>query len=72
MEPKVFLIADDNWMHITLRYPVNAKQRRLIHDALFTHILDAIAETGGRVTLASATFELVGAPTFDVRMHREE
>lgn len=69
--PRVFLIADDNWMHVTLRYPVDAKKRRLIHDRLFTQVLDAIAETEGRVMLASATFELVGAPALDIRLHRE-
>jgi small-conductance mechanosensitive channel len=71
VEPSVFLIADDNWMHVTLRYPVDAKQRRLIHDRLFVRVLDAIAETEGRVALASATLELVGAPTVDVRLQRE-
>ncbi len=68
VDPSVFLVADDNWMHVTLRYPVDAKQRRLIHDHLFVRVLDAIAETEGRVELASATFELVGAPTVDVRL----
>jgi small-conductance mechanosensitive channel len=68
VDPSVFLVADDNWMHVTLRYPVDAKRRRLIHDRLFVRVLDAIAETEGRVELASATFELVGAPTVDVRL----
>jgi small-conductance mechanosensitive channel len=72
VKPSVFLVADDNWMHVTLRYPVDAKQRRLIHDRLFVRVLDAIAETEGRVALASATFELVGAPTVDVRLQRED
>jgi len=71
VEPRVFLIATDNWMQLALRYPVNAKRRRTVHDELFTAILDAIAETGGRVALASATFELVGAPAFDVRLQSE-
>jgi hypothetical protein len=35
------------------------------------YILDAIAETEGRVALASATFELVGAPALDVRLRSE-
>ena len=69
VEPRVFLIANDNWMQITLRYPVDAKRRRTVHDELFMYILDAIAETEGRVTLASVTFELVAAPALDVRLH---
>ncbi|MBN1922000.1 MAG: mechanosensitive ion channel family protein [Anaerolineae bacterium] len=75
VEPRVFLIANDNWMQITLRYPVDAKRRRSVHDELFMYILDAIAETEGRVALASATFELVAAPALDVRLqsgHRPE
>lgn len=68
VEPRVFLIANDNWMQLALRYPVNAKRRRTIHDQLFMYILDAIAETEGRVALASATFELVAAPALDVRL----
>lgn len=69
VEPRVFLIANDNWMQITLRYPVDAKRRRTVHDELFMTILDLIAETEGRVMLASATFELVAAPALDVRLH---
>jgi small-conductance mechanosensitive channel len=71
VEPRVFLIANDNWMQVALRYPVDVKRRRTIHDELFMHVLDAIAETEGRVALASATFEVVGAPTLDVRLHAD-
>ncbi len=71
VEPGVFLIADDNWMHCTLRYPVNAKRRRTVHDELFMVVLDAIADTAGRVALASATFELVAAPALDVHLHAD-
>ncbi|HDQ74018.1 MAG TPA: mechanosensitive ion channel [Chloroflexi bacterium] len=71
VEPRVFLIANDNWMQVTLRYTVDVKRRRVIHDELFMYILDAIAETEGRVALASATLELVGAPALDVRLRSE-
>ncbi len=68
VDPRVFLIANDNWMQLTLRYPVNAKRRRTIHDELFMTILDAIAETEGRVMLASATIELVAVPNLEVHV----
>lgn len=68
VEPRVFLVANDNWMQITLRYPVDVKRRRSVHDELFMYILDAIAETEGSVMLASTTFELVAAPAIDVRL----
>jgi small-conductance mechanosensitive channel len=71
VEPRVFLIANDNWMQVTLRYTVDVKRRRVIHDELFMYVLDAIAETEGRVALASATFELVGVPALDVRLRSE-
>jgi small-conductance mechanosensitive channel len=71
VEPRVFLIANDNWMQVTLRYAVDVKRRRTVHDELFMYILDAIAETEGRVALASATLELVSAPALDVRLHAE-
>lgn len=68
VEPRVFLVANDNWIQLTLRYPVGAKRRRSVHDELFMYILDAIGETDRRVMLASATFELVAAPALDVRL----
>ncbi len=71
VEPRVFLIANDNWMHCTLRYPVDVKRRRAVHDALFMDILDAIAASEGRVKLASATFELVDAPHFNVVLRQD-
>ena len=68
IEPIVSLIANDNWMQFTIRYPVNYKKRRIKKDELFTRILDEFENTNGRVTFASATFELVEAPTFNVRL----
>jgi small-conductance mechanosensitive channel len=68
IEPIVTLIANDNWMEFTIRYPVSYKKRRIEKDQLFTRILDEFENTNGRVTFASATFELVEAPTFNVRL----
>jgi hypothetical protein len=55
-------------MEFTIRYPVSYKKRRIEKDQLFTRILDEFENTNGRVTFASATFELVEAPTFNVRL----
>jgi small-conductance mechanosensitive channel len=66
--PMVTLVANDNWIEFTLRYVVNYKMRRVTKDRLFTRILEEIDQTEGRVSMASATFELVGAPAFDVRV----
>ena len=67
VEPMVTLVANDNWMEFTARYVVDYKRRRTTKDRIFAHLLDAVDATAGRVALASATFELVGAPPIDVR-----
>ncbi|MEO0457857.1 MAG: mechanosensitive ion channel domain-containing protein [Cyanobacteria bacterium P01_A01_bin.114] len=66
VEPAVTLIANDNWMEYTVRYVVDYKQRRVKKHLLFQRILDDIENTEGKVALASATFELAGAPALDV------
>ena len=68
VEPMVTMIANDNWIELTLRYAVDTKRRRATKDELFMAILDAVKATDGRVQLASATFELVGAPALEVRL----
>ncbi|MGH9580585.1 MAG: hypothetical protein ACRD2R_06305, partial [Terriglobales bacterium] len=68
VDPIVTLVATDNWLEFTLRYVVDYRKRPVTKDALFTRILDEFANTGGRVSLASATFQLVEAPVLDVRL----
>ncbi len=68
VEPAVTLVANDNWIEFTVRYVVDHKARRLTKDRLFEQILDAVDGTGGKVQLASATFELVASPLLDVRV----
>ena len=71
VEPTVTLVANDNWIEFTVRYVVEHKARRTTKDQLFERILAAVAETEGKVQLASATFELVASPALDVRVaHR--
>ncbi len=66
--PMVTMIANDNWAEFTLRYVVDCKARRSTKDALFTRILSEVESGSHRIELASATFELVGAPKLDVRV----
>lgn len=68
LDPRVFLIANDNWMEFTLRYVVDYKKRRITKDLLFTRVLDDVDRTSGRVALASATFHLVEAPEINVKL----
>lgn len=71
VEPIIFLVANDNWMEFTLRYVVEYGKRRGTKDLLFTRILDLIAQSNGKVSMASATFHLVEAPTLDIRLKKE-
>ncbi len=64
----VTMVANDNWMEFTLPYVVDFKRRRATKDQLFSRILDEIAASDGGVALASATFQIVETPVFDVRL----
>ncbi len=68
IEPTITLVTNDNWMEFTIRYVVSYKKRRMKKDQLFTRILDEFENTNGRVKFASTTFELVEAPTFNVKL----
>lgn len=68
IDPRVYLVANDNWMEFSVRYVVDYKKRRFTKDQLFTRLLEEIDQTGGRVALASATFHLVEAPELKVTL----
>lgn len=68
IDPRVYLVANDNWMEFSVRYVVDYKKRRFTKDRLFTRLLEEIDRTGGRVALASATFHLVEAPELKVTL----
>ncbi|MDX9864165.1 MAG: hypothetical protein RBT34_05100 [Anaerolineaceae bacterium] len=55
-------------MEFTGRYVVNFKQRRTTKDAIFNKIIEAIENSDGKVSLASATFDLVNAPGFTIKI----
>lgn len=69
-EPMISLIANDNWAEYTLRYVVDYKRRRTTKTALFSKILTQIETTNGKVKMASATFQLVQAPDFNVNIKK--
>ena len=70
-EPMVTLVANDNWVEYTVRYVVNFKRRRTTKDELFTRILKAVEDRSPSLKFASATFHLVEAPEFKVRVTGE-
>lgn len=71
-EPMVSLIANDNWVEFTLRYVINFKKRRTTKTELFSKILKLVDETKGEVKFASATFHLVEAPDFRVKIDSDK
>ncbi|NOU33443.1 MAG: mechanosensitive ion channel [Polyangiaceae bacterium] len=68
LEPMVTVVANDNWVEYTVRYVVPYRARRLAKDALFRSILSGVSATAGKVSFASATFELVAAPKLEMRL----
>ncbi len=68
LDPRVYLVANDNWMAFTLRYVVDYKKRRLTKDILFTRVLEDTEKSAGHVALASTTFHLVEAPEIKVKL----
>jgi small-conductance mechanosensitive channel len=61
VEPMVTVTANDNWVEFTLRYVTDYKRRRLIRDALFSRILEAVEQPGSRVTIASGTLQIISS-----------
>ncbi|NJS15928.1 MAG: mechanosensitive ion channel [Nostocaceae cyanobacterium CSU_2_110] len=70
-EPIVSLVANDNWIEFTIRYVVDFKRRRATKDALFTGILNEVAQTNGKVQFASATFELTTLPPIIINTDKQ-
>ena len=66
VEPTLTCTLTDNCIEFNLRYVVDYKKRRITKDKLYAAIYDAIQQSGGKIVLASATFELVGIP--DLRL----
>ena len=68
VEPSLSLNLNDNWAEFNLRYVVDYKKRRTTKDELFKNLQQAIDATKGKVSLASATFDIVGAPSLNVNL----
>jgi len=59
--PQLYLTMTDNWIEITLRYVVDARERRKVTAELHRELLEHFQDEPD-VTVASATFEIVGFP----------
>jgi len=61
VEPSLYIVMTDNWIEMTLRYVVDARERRKVKGELHLELLRHF-ESKVDVTVASATFEIVGFP----------
>lgn len=69
VEPLVTIIANDNWIEMTGRYIVDFRTRRSTKDRIFTRFLEEVDKSADRIKLASATYDIVSLPRFDVRLN---
>jgi len=58
VEPLITMLADENWISLTLRYVVEYKKRRSTKDTLFSRILSDIDASEGKVTVASSSMDV--------------
>ncbi len=62
--PSLYTVMTDNWVELTIRYVVDPRQRRGVKTELHRDLLQHFAEESA-VTVASATFEIVGFPPLE-------
>jgi small-conductance mechanosensitive channel len=65
VEPTLYLAMTDNWIELTLRFVVDAQERRKVKDQLHQDLLQHV-QAEERITVASTTIEIVGFPQLQV------
>lgn len=58
VDPTVSLQFDENWITFTLRYPVEYNRRRSTKDAIYSRLLDEIANYDDIIMIATSTLEV--------------
>ena len=61
VEPSIYFVMTDNWIEITLRFVVDAQERRKVKAQLNRELMQQFEEEEN-ITIASATFDIVGFP----------
>jgi small-conductance mechanosensitive channel len=61
VEPSVYIIMTDNWIELTLRYIVKARNRRVVKGQIHSELLKCFQEESG-IKVASVTVDIVGFP----------
>ena len=70
LEPTLAVGLTDNWVELNLRYITDYKLRRATKNRIFEQIRQSILETGGKVTLASQTLQLLKIPEVEVQVNK--
>ncbi len=65
LDPKVFFRITDNWLELTVRFIVLTHRIRGTKDAMSRYIVDELDKAD--IGVASATYDIVGFPTVNVR-----
>ena len=63
----VTLSFDANWTELTLRYLTDYRTRRATKDRLFSAILDAFEQSGGKVKVAAPVLQINELPPLSLK-----
>jgi small-conductance mechanosensitive channel len=64
VEPTLYIVMTDNWIELTLRYVVEARERREVKGELHHQLLQHFGAEDD-ITVASVTMEIVGFPPLE-------
>lgn len=70
VKPKVYCRLTDNWLELTVRFIVKERGMREIKDLISRHILGEFERK--KISVASATFEIVGLPTISLQIPQKQ
>jgi small-conductance mechanosensitive channel len=65
IEPVVYLRLTDNWVELTVRFLIRAREARSIKDQMSRDIIDALDDA--KIGIASGTYAIVEMPTLTVK-----
>ena len=65
LPPRVYFRLTDNWLELTVRFLIGTHLIRSAKDAMSRYVVDELDKAG--IGIASATYDIVGFPTIDVR-----
>ncbi|MEW6333154.1 MAG: mechanosensitive ion channel domain-containing protein [Thermodesulfobacteriota bacterium] len=68
LDPQVILVLTDKWMQFTVRFIVDYRKRGSTKTVMYEKILDAFAQSAGRLEIASSSQDIGRVPVIDVRV----